>query len=96
VSTFLVFLVVAALFVVLAWVGWEQRDPEFAEDDRPTFIGIALALLAVAILVGLALRAVLGTPETVPAKFAHALAMVGTARLSLPVVRKMLRWLVSR
>lgn len=95
-STFLVFLVVAALFAVLAWVGWERRDPEFAEDDRPMFIGIALALLAVAILVGLVLRAVLGTPETVPAKFAHIFAAVGIARLSLPVVRKLLRWLVSR
>jgi hypothetical protein len=96
VSSFFVFLVVAALFAVLAWVGWERRDPEFAEDDRPMFIGIALALLAVAILVGLVLRAVLGTPETVPARFAHIFAMVGTARLSLPVVRKTLRWLIER
>jgi hypothetical protein len=95
-STFLVFLLVATAFTGLAWVGWHSRDEEFAEDDRPLFVGIVLALLAVAILTGFLLRALFGSPESLPARLAHAVTMVGAARLSLPLVRTALKALIGR
>jgi hypothetical protein len=95
-STFLIFLLVAAAFTGLAWVGWHSRDEEFAEDDRPLFVGIVLALLAVAVLTGLLLRALFGSPEGLAARLAHAATMVGVARLSLPIVRMALKALIGR
>lgn len=95
-GTFLVFLLVGLAFAALCWFAWDSRDEEFAQDDRPMFVGIVLTLLAEAILVGLLLRVAFGTPETFPAKFAHALTIVGTARLSLPIVREALKALIHR
>lgn len=95
-GTFLVFMLVALGIAALCWTGWESRDEEFAQDDRLLFVAIVLTLLAEAILVGILLRALFGPPETLPARFAHILAMIGTARLSLPYVRELLRALVNR
>jgi uncharacterized membrane protein len=93
---FLVFFLVALAVAALGWFTWEGRDEEFAEDDRPMYVAIGLALLAETMLIVLLLKALFGWPDTIPGKLVFAVIAVGTARLSLPFVRSLLNQLISR
>jgi hypothetical protein len=90
-GTFLVFFLVALAVAALGWFTWESRDEEFAADDRPMYVAIGLALLAETMLIALLLKAMFGWPDTIPGKLVFAIITVGTARLSLPHVRRLLK-----
>lgn len=95
-GTFLVFFLVALAVAAFGWFTWENRDEEFAEDDRPMYVAIGLALLAETMFLYILLKALFGPPETTPGKLVFAVITVGTARLSLTFVRRLLNHLMSR
>lgn len=95
-GTFLVFFLVALAVATLGWFTWESRDEEFAEDDRPMYVAIGLALLAKVMLISILLKALRGWPDTIPGKLVFAVITIGTARLSLPLVRRLLQNMAGR